>query len=88
MKKKSYKKKSYKKKSYKKKSIKKYTTKSSYKKQKELQHTVGDIVTIIIKPYHKNITVKGKIQKILTKRKYHSRGHKVELVSGIIGRIV
>ena len=46
------------------------------------------MVTIIIKPYYKKNTVRGKIQKVLTKRKYHSRGHKVELVSGVIGRII
>ena len=47
---------------------------------------VGDIVEISIKPY-KGKTEKGVIKKILTKKKYHSRGHKVILKSGIVGRI-
>ena len=72
-----------------KKSKKKSKKKSIQKsKKKELLHKVGDMVTIIIKPYYKKNTVRGKIQKVLTKRKYHSRGHKVELVSGVIGRII
>jgi len=88
--KKSYKKKSLKKKPYKKKSYKKksYKKKSLKKKSHILLYKIGDVVTIIVKPYKNGKNIKGVIKRILTKRKYHSRGHKVELVSGIIGRII
>ena len=49
---------------------------------------IGDKVQIIIKPYKLNKKVIGYVKRILTKRKYHSRGHKVELRNGKIGRIV
>jgi len=49
---------------------------------------VGDYIEIIIKPYRNNIKVKGIVKRVLTKRKYHSRGHKVELRDGTIGRTV
>jgi uncharacterized repeat protein (TIGR03833 family) len=49
--------------------------------------SIGDTVEIAIKPY-KGKTEKGIIKKILTKKKYHSRGHKVMLYSGTIGRII
>ena len=49
---------------------------------------VGDYIEIIIKPYINNIKVKGIVKRVLTKRKYHSRGHKVELRDGTIGRTV
>ncbi len=49
---------------------------------------IGDYIEIIIKPYKNNIKVKGIVKRILTKRKYHSRGHKVELRDGTIGRTV
>ena len=48
----------------------------------------GDKVEIIIKPYKSKITKVGIIKDILTKKKYHSRGHKVRLEDGTIGRIV
>ena len=48
---------------------------------------VGDTVEIAIKPY-KGKTEKGVVKKVLTKKKYHSRGHKVMLESGIVGRII
>ena len=49
---------------------------------------VGNKVEIIIKPYHKKIKVIGIVKDVLTKKKYHSRGHKVRLECGTIGRIV
>ena len=52
------------------------------------QPKVGDTVVIIIKPYKNNVTVRGIVKRVLTRRKYHSRGHKVELRDGTIGRIV
>ncbi len=48
----------------------------------------GDKVEIIIKPYKNNIHKVGIIKDVLTKKKYHSRGHKVRLEDGTIGRIV
>ena len=54
----------------------------------EMQPKVGDTVVIIIKPYKNNVTVRGIVKRVLTRRKYHSRGHKVELRNGTIGRIV
>lgn len=48
---------------------------------------VGDFVIISIKPY-RGKTVSGIVKKVLTKRKYHSRGHKVLLESGEIGRVI
>jgi uncharacterized repeat protein (TIGR03833 family) len=49
---------------------------------------VGDTVQIILKPYDNNVKVIGVVKRVLTKRKYHSRGHKVELKNGTIGRTV
>jgi uncharacterized repeat protein (TIGR03833 family) len=48
---------------------------------------VGDKVKIAIKPY-KGKTVKGIVKKVLTKKKYHSRGHKVLLENGEVGRVL
>jgi uncharacterized repeat protein (TIGR03833 family) len=56
------------------------------KKQKPIPR-VGDKVKIGIKPY-KGRTEIGIVKNVLTKRKFHSRGHKVRLVSGTIGRVI
>lgn len=48
----------------------------------------GDKVKIIIKPYYKKITKIGIVKDVLTKAKKHTRGHKVRLEDGTIGRIV
>ena len=48
----------------------------------------GDIVKVIIKPYHKNVTVNGIVKKVLTKKEVHTRGHKVMLRDGTVGRLV
>lgn len=47
---------------------------------------VGDKVQIAIKPYTGKIA-KGIVKRVLTKVKYHTRGHKVELKTGEIGRV-
>ena len=52
------------------------------------QPKVGNLVVIIIKPYKNNVTIQGIVKRVLTRRKFHSRGHKVELRDGTIGRIV
>ena len=48
----------------------------------------GDKVKIIIKPYNKKITKIGVVKDVLTKAKKHTRGHKVRLEDGTIGRIM
>ena len=50
------------------------------------QPKVGDKVTIIVKPYRANKCHTGLVRDVLTKRKTHTRGHKVRLESGIVGR--
>jgi uncharacterized repeat protein (TIGR03833 family) len=60
---------------------------SDHQKQIQLPKK-GDKVEIIIKPYKSKITKIGIIKDVLTKKKYHSRGHKVRLEDGTIGRIV
>lgn len=47
---------------------------------------IGDEVIIIIKPYHQYNCVRGIVDRVLTKKKYHSRGFKVKLRTGEIGR--
>jgi|Laugresu1bdmlbsd_1035121.scaffolds.fasta_scaffold200278_1 uncharacterized repeat protein (TIGR03833 family) len=49
---------------------------------------VGDIVEIIVKPYNKNKKVTGKVKRVLTKKKNHTRGHKVMLEDGTVGRMI
>lgn len=60
----------------------------SEKEYSERKPKVGDKVQIIIKPYHKNIIKTGVVKDVLTKKQFHSRGHKVRLMDGTIGRIV
>ena len=48
----------------------------------------GDIVKIIIKPYSNGVAVNGIVKRVLTKKEIHTRGHKVELRDGTIGRVV
>ena len=48
----------------------------------------GDIVKIIIKPYDQGVKVNGIVQRVLTKKKVHTRGHKVMLRDGTVGRLV
>tara|TARA_R110002074_G_scaffold288751_1_gene460432 strand:- start:921 stop:1289 length:369 start_codon:yes stop_codon:yes gene_type:complete len=49
---------------------------------------VGDIVKVIIKPYDKNVTANGIVKRVLTKKEVHTRGHKVMLRDGTVGRLV
>ena len=65
-------------------------TKSIIRKEKKIKKPipkVGDKVKITIKPYIGK-TATGIVERVLTKKKYHSRGHKVKLTSGKIGRIL
>jgi uncharacterized repeat protein (TIGR03833 family) len=47
---------------------------------------VGDKVIIIIKPYHEFNCKTGIVNRILTKKLIHTRGHKVALHTGQVGR--
>ena len=49
---------------------------------------IGDHVEIIKEPYKNNVLVKGIVKQILTKRNFNSKGHKVKLTNGTIGRTV
>lgn len=46
----------------------------------------GDKVVIIIKPYHEYNCVRGVVKDVLTRSQRHTRGHKVRLQTGDIGR--
>jgi len=63
------------------------TIKSKKVKVKKQILELDDKVKIAIKPY-KGKTEIGIVNKVLTKKKYHSRGHKVMLESGTVGRII
>jgi len=56
--------------------------------QRDFRPEKGYKVEIIIKPYNKKITKIGIVKDVLTKKAFHSRGHKVRLEDGTIGRIV
>ena len=58
---------------------------SSKKRTKPVK---GDIVKIIIKPYDKKVTVNGVVKDVLTKKEEHTRGHKVRLQDGTVGRVI
>lgn len=48
----------------------------------------GDRVKVVQKKnYASGILTTGVVKDVLTKKKFHSRGHKVRLKSGIIGRV-
>ena len=49
---------------------------------------VGDKVIIIIKPYQEFVCKTGIVDKVLTKRPIHTRGHKVKLHTNEIGRVL
>ena len=47
---------------------------------------IGDKVIIIMKPYHMYNCKTGIVKNVLTNKAIHTRGHKVRLNSGEIGR--
>jgi uncharacterized repeat protein (TIGR03833 family) len=49
---------------------------------------VGDSVTVIVKPYKDLNYVSGIVKRLLTKKKQHTRGFKVMLNTGVVGRMV
>ena len=49
---------------------------------------VGDTVRVIVKPYHLHSYITGVVKRVLTKKKMHSRGFKVMLTCGTVGRMV
>lgn len=48
----------------------------------------GDFVKIIVKPYCARKYVFGVVAVVLTKSRYHTRGHKVKLACGKVGRMI
>ena len=55
---------------------------------KQKKPKVGDKVNIVQKKhYESGELTTGVVKDVLTKSRYHSRGHKVRLESGIIGRV-
>lgn len=48
--------------------------------------TVGQTVKINIKPYTGTV-VTGVVKRVLTRKSTHTRGHKVMLVDGTVGRV-
>lgn len=49
---------------------------------------VGATVRVIIKPYVQKRYVTGRVARVLTRKAVHTRGHKVQLEDGTIGRVV
>ena len=48
----------------------------------------GDSVRVAQKKdYSSGILTEGKVKDVLTNKEFHSRGHKVRLTNGIIGRV-
>jgi len=47
---------------------------------------VGDDVIIIVKPYKNFTCINGKVQRVLTRRPVHTRGHKVMIENNVVGR--
>lgn len=58
-----------------------------FKKNVKNKPKEGDEVTISIKPY-KGKVARGRVKRVLTRKRIHTRGHKVILESGEIGRII
>ena len=68
------------------KSICKNFNNSNNYSDKNAQPQIGNKVLIIIKPYSNYICKSGIVKDVLTKSRQHSRGYKVRLTTGIIGR--
>jgi uncharacterized repeat protein (TIGR03833 family) len=52
----------------------------------KIKPNVGNKVVIIIKPYNQYNCKTGIVDRVLTKSKTHSHGHKVKLTTGEVGR--
>jgi uncharacterized repeat protein (TIGR03833 family) len=57
-------------------------------KYKPIKPSIGDKVKIIIKPYNQKKHITGIIKRVLTSKQFHSRGHKVMLQNGTVGRVI
>ena len=68
--------------------VKKISSKRKISEKKQSKPAKGDIVKIIIKPYDKKVTVNGVVKDVLTKKERHTRGHKVRLQDGTVGRLI
>ena len=49
---------------------------------------VGDTVRVIVKPSHEHNYVTGVVKRVLTRKAMHTRGFKVMLACGTVGRMV
>ena len=67
-------------------SCKEYDDNTKNKNLGKIKPKIGSKVIIIIKPYYLYNCKTGIVKKILTKRKFHTKGHKVILENDIIGR--
>lgn len=67
-------------------SCQEYDDSTKNKNLGKIKPNIGSKVTIIVKPYHKYNCVTGIVKKVLTKKNIHTRGHKVILDNGLIGR--
>jgi uncharacterized repeat protein (TIGR03833 family) len=54
----------------------------------KIKPNVGDNVTIITKPYNIYNCITGNVKDVLTRSKTHTRGHKVRLQTGDVGRVL
>jgi len=63
-----------------------YDDQTKNKKLGKTKPRIGSEVVIIIKPYHNYDCRTGIVSRILTNKQIHTRGHKVILRNGLIGR--
>jgi uncharacterized repeat protein (TIGR03833 family) len=69
-------------------SCKEYDDPTMNKNIGRIMPKIGDMVIIIIKPYQQFNCKKGLVNDIYTKKLIHTRGHKVKLKSGEVGRVL
>jgi uncharacterized repeat protein (TIGR03833 family) len=67
-------------------SCQEYDDRTKNKELGKIKPQVGSEVIIIIKPYHNYECKRGIISRVLTNKQIHTRGHKVMLTSGLVGR--
>ena len=70
------------------KGVEKFLNNKNQKLETTQRPSEGDIVRIIIKPYAQGVTRVGVVKDVLTKKKVHTRGHKVRLHNDEIGRLI
>ena len=67
-------------------SCKEYDDRTKNKNLGKVKPNIGSKVIIITKPYHQYNCMTGIVKRVLTNKMIHTRGHKVMLENGIIGR--